>query len=655
MKSLVKLFYDWEIQLQVLLSFAIQVFLFFTGGLRRRSTNALVRLSIWLAYLGADTIAVYCLGSLSRHVDAHPLASFWAPFLLVHLGCSDTVTAFSMEDNSLWLRHLLNLVMQTLLATYVFWKSIGRHNVELLVSGMFVFIVGIIRYGERIWSLKCGHFEIFKDSSKSQYDYWCPPIEASYERWRDETFKDGNDPPVPEEITDYHNTVWLGLGSVAVIFPVLVYRESDAFRRIPKKRSQFRQVYQYPLKVLEISLGIIYDDLYTKAPALRRRNGIILRCISHICALVAFVVFFLACDRGGSYDIVDIAITYTLFIGVLFLDICGFVSLIASARTWAWLKAGDHDMLARFSWSLFSSDIIGWSKKKPLWSNAMGQYNLYGWWVSTDEQHKPRSLIMSSHRQQCMMIVVWKLATLLGVGKKKIFSMSKLLGREHVSVDGVLKCVLHGFGRLSGSPKELPNLHLLLFRPGREGFLVSGLGFAIVNVHALTEALLSKYYMIPQSDVEATSSSETTAAHQHTNNSALVEECQKLSRYMMYLMVAFPSLLPLDQSSTAVLEEWQLQNDPEAVEMEFQDLQPSEEILEEIREVWIRLIIYAAYRAQPETHVAQLARGGELLTFVWLQLSLYCFDSSISTTLELVSNKPYDIDDQTTYAMYLPP
>ncbi|GFZ17719.1 transmembrane protein, putative [Actinidia rufa] len=41
--------------------------------------------------------------------------AFWAPFLLLHLGGPDTITAYSLEDNELWLRHLLGLVVQELL------------------------------------------------------------------------------------------------------------------------------------------------------------------------------------------------------------------------------------------------------------------------------------------------------------------------------------------------------------------------------------------------------------------------------------------------------------------------------------------------------------------------------------------------------------
>jgi hypothetical protein len=86
----------------------------------------LLRLSIWIAYLGADVIAVYALGYRSQHKDAtiegdtirgtQPLAFVWAPFLLIHLGGQDTITAFAMEDNNLWLRHLLNLMAQVVLS-----------------------------------------------------------------------------------------------------------------------------------------------------------------------------------------------------------------------------------------------------------------------------------------------------------------------------------------------------------------------------------------------------------------------------------------------------------------------------------------------------------------------------------------------------------
>ena len=38
--------------------------------------------------------------------------AFWAPFLLLHLGGLDSITAYSLQDSELGRRHLLGLVIQ---------------------------------------------------------------------------------------------------------------------------------------------------------------------------------------------------------------------------------------------------------------------------------------------------------------------------------------------------------------------------------------------------------------------------------------------------------------------------------------------------------------------------------------------------------------
>jgi hypothetical protein len=62
------------------------------------------------------------------------------------------------------------------------------------------------------------------------------------------------------------------------------------------------------LKVLGVELGMMYDDLFTKALVLRTRSGITLRCISQLSALVAFLLFL--AGKKPKYSRADIAITY---------------------------------------------------------------------------------------------------------------------------------------------------------------------------------------------------------------------------------------------------------------------------------------------------------------------------------------------------------
>ncbi|KAM0828676.1 hypothetical protein ACQ4PT_067383 [Festuca glaucescens] len=143
-----------SMQILVLLSLGLQFVLFVFAGIRRREDAPVRRLFLWLAYLMADSTAVYAVGhlSFSSTVREHQLVVFWAPFLLLHLGGPDNITAYALQDNQLWLRHLQILVVQVLGAAYVLKKNLpgsGGGNLLRLASFM-MFGLGVVKYGERI-------------------------------------------------------------------------------------------------------------------------------------------------------------------------------------------------------------------------------------------------------------------------------------------------------------------------------------------------------------------------------------------------------------------------------------------------------------------------------------------------------------------------
>ncbi|KAM0887673.1 hypothetical protein ACQ4PT_028863 [Festuca glaucescens] len=146
----------WGIQSVVLLSFALQVTLLVMADVRRHKESRWLKAILWSAYVLADTTAVYALGhmSVASRSAEHELTAFWAPLLLVHLGGQNNITAYAIEDNQLWLRHLQVLGVQVLAACYVLYESPILHVRTLLQPAtILMFVVGVLKYGERVWAL----------------------------------------------------------------------------------------------------------------------------------------------------------------------------------------------------------------------------------------------------------------------------------------------------------------------------------------------------------------------------------------------------------------------------------------------------------------------------------------------------------------------
>ncbi|GJN25209.1 hypothetical protein PR202_gb13008 [Eleusine coracana subsp. coracana] len=164
----------WEIHCLILVSLFLQVFLFLFGGMRRRSSDWLLRSVLWFAYVSADSMAVFVLGHLAVHASQprHQLMSFWAPFILVHLGGQDTISAFSKEDNELWGRHLLNLVTQVAVAGYVVVKASWPDR-RLFVAMVLMFLCGCYKYGE--------HTIILYSANPEQLREWSNDVQSKKE------------------------------------------------------------------------------------------------------------------------------------------------------------------------------------------------------------------------------------------------------------------------------------------------------------------------------------------------------------------------------------------------------------------------------------------------------------------------------------------
>ncbi|TXG68349.1 hypothetical protein EZV62_003284 [Acer yangbiense] len=156
--KILELWNGWDIRVLVQLSLVLQIVLTIFGARRKFTTKIWIRILVWSPYLSADALATVVLSKLAsseedssqksnnapppapspassqKSFPSNDLRTFWAPFLLLHLGGPGTITAYSLEDNELWLRHFLGLIVQYGERTYVLRSSSSHFLKNLLLS-----------------------------------------------------------------------------------------------------------------------------------------------------------------------------------------------------------------------------------------------------------------------------------------------------------------------------------------------------------------------------------------------------------------------------------------------------------------------------------------------------------------------------------------
>ncbi|XP_044469677.1 uncharacterized protein LOC123198936 [Mangifera indica] len=228
--------------------------------------EAHVMILLSLSYLAVDLVATAALGILSHGVGSDnksikEIQAFWAPFLLLHLGGPNTITAYSLEDNELWLRHLLGLVFQYGERTLVLRSSSAGQLIDLNSSA----IVDSVREFPKANHLDEAYF--------------------LFERFK-------------------------------YLFAGFILNLDDGYKSFLLIRTKSTKE---AFKLLEIELGFMFDVLYSKASIIYTRFGMILHCICLFSHVSTFVVFQTMIHKS-VYPPIDISITYALIFGAIALE-----------------------------------------------------------------------------------------------------------------------------------------------------------------------------------------------------------------------------------------------------------------------------------------------------------------------------------------------
>ncbi|KAI8525284.1 hypothetical protein RHMOL_Rhmol13G0218900 [Rhododendron molle] len=394
-------------------------FLILFAPLRKRVSTAYIMIPMWLAYLLADLSANFAVGLISKSQGtckasgpfAYPtLLAFWAPFLLVHLGGPDTITAFALEDNELWLRHFLGLGFQCLAVGYAFIQSFlleGSFRInEFWLPTVLMFIVGLIKYTERTRSLYLASSRRFKDSLLTE-----PDPGPNYAKLMDEyTSKiEARLPtkiemiPEPTRVNRITNEEDLKpLSDLQVLQSAFGY--FDTFKGLIsdlifsfRERNQSRDFFlnrtsRDAFKVVEAELNFFYEALYTKATVVQTKRGYLLIRILSLGLNCAAIALF-SKENKNTLKPVDIGITYTLLYGALALDLVATVMFLCSEWTIVAFTKYEHPNWAtKFLETMLNAERTWWPencRNKPKWfwkivhivflrrwSESLSQYNL---------------------------------------------------------------------------------------------------------------------------------------------------------------------------------------------------------------------------------------------------------------------------------------
>ncbi|KAL7211992.1 hypothetical protein ACSBR2_014786 [Camellia fascicularis] len=390
----------WDLRVIILFSLFFQTFLIFFAPLRKRTGSSFIIIPIWLAYLLADLTANFALGLISRRqgdtsgpFSRPELVAFWVPFLLLHLGGPDTITGFALEDNELWLRHLLQLLFLCGTAAYVFILTLSFKN-QLWIPTLLVLVAGLIKYIERTRSLNLASWRRLRE----------PDPGPKYARFMEEyALKKAEGFKVemfPEPIDEDGVTPLEDLDVVIHAYDFfqtfkgfLVDLRFSSGQRAKSRTFFLRRTARDAFKVVEAELNFIYEIVYTKVRVLQGKYGYLLRFVSFILIVVALVLFCLIDKHKQGFHKFDVGITFTLLLGAIALDIIAFLMLLLSDRTAVALTKSDNQSIVfrmlkkslNFNRKRWAEDSptqhctcsFGWFMQimRRRWSESIPQYN----------------------------------------------------------------------------------------------------------------------------------------------------------------------------------------------------------------------------------------------------------------------------------------
>ncbi|XP_030523450.2 uncharacterized protein LOC115736074 [Rhodamnia argentea] len=604
---------DWSIQLFVLLGFIFQIVLAVLGSRRKISSADSTRFFIWASYLLASYFATLALGKLtvvsfnkSEEEYDTELKALLAPLILLQLGYPDSITAYSVEDNRLSTRRVLNLILTF---SFVVWILRRSWKTSIQMTLYFPMLVaGIIKYGETIWALSSVYDE---NTNLKQEDF-----DQEKEMYSEATHFRREIPNLEIFLKAYYR------------FDCLKPHLADWLKQpfFLKRRSMLidQSSPEDVFLITDMELGFMYDVLYTKAPVLYTGCGIALRVLGYFSLLLTlggFVGLFFEKHWRDPY----IIYTFGLLVGVALLETYQLLKLFCSD----WVIVRYNKLFKNAMLLKFLKFLVKRSLKKERWSNTIPQFNFLDF--------------CQADRGPWL----FRILRFFGMGDKF---------RKRWAPNSV------------GFPEYLKGFLLediKMFETKRYGLPFRKRGEWSLDIHEPVDNLKGSIEMAFDRSIIVWHIATHVCYYSCNKNSKRKEASKLISNYMMFLLVRHPSMLSLTTADltfshaytkfmkflnripqhqhrkekvlevlsgpervqesdsegsleTVITRGWNLLE--EAQEL-VRELESRTDTWELVSRVWAEMLCFAAYNCQRYHHLKLLRRGGGIITHVWLLLT----------------------------------
>ncbi|XP_044952077.1 uncharacterized protein LOC123402247 [Hordeum vulgare subsp. vulgare] len=379
----VKWLSDSVFRIVPLLSLLMHLILTVFSDSRRREGKGWKRGLLWLAYQLTEWGPAYVIGNL--YLEKEPcgkmIVAFWVPFLLLQNARPDNISAYTIEDNELWLRVVIFVPLQSLGSILVVYRCILTNCCTtglLRQASIIMLVVGLLKYVESAVALWLCNLSRIQKSFKK-----LPPIDCSLI----DDYGGGKNLKDEQALLVAHGLFDICKGAFSDYSMEHMDRAAVT--------SMFSDQWKSMCKVVEMELSLMYDILYTKAAVVHTWPGYAIRVASPLLTATALVLFGLQCKEGMHTE--DQVISYVLLGTTFLLDLRWLLRALASTWTYSFFKGAhsclNHQVLCRKRWHklrcwvvslsisrlslwLWTSDCPKKHESYRRWEGTFGRYNL---------------------------------------------------------------------------------------------------------------------------------------------------------------------------------------------------------------------------------------------------------------------------------------